>query len=114
MNDCLFCKIAAGQIPSQKVYEDESVYAFYDINPEAPVHFLVIPKEHITSANELNAENSAVIAHIFEVIAKLAKELDIADSGYRIVNNCGENGGQTVGHLHFHVLAGRNLNWPPG
>ncbi len=114
MNDCLFCKIAAGEIPSKKVYEDETVYAFYDISPEAPVHFLVIPKEHIASANELNDKNSAVIAHIFEVIAKLAKELDIADSGYRIVNNCGQDGGQTVGHLHFHVLAKRNLNWPPG
>lgn len=114
MGDCIFCKIIKGDIPSKKLYEDELVYAFYDINPEAPVHFLIIPKEHIKSVNELNEKNINVVSHIFKVINKLVVELDIADSGYRIVNNCGENGGQTVNHMHFHILAGRNLQWPPG
>lgn len=111
--DCLFCKVAAGVIPSKKIYEDEQVLAFHDIDPKAPVHFLVIPKEHIGSANEIASENSAVIAHIFTVIAKIAGEMGLT-GGYRIVNNCGVDGGQTVGHLHFHVLAGRSLAWPPG
>ena len=113
MENCLFCKIAAGQIPSNKIYEDDKVLAFYDIDPQAPVHFLVIPKQHIASADELNGSNSAIVAHIFEVIANIAKELKL-EKGYRIVNNCGEDGGQTVGHLHFHVLGGRLLAWPPG
>lgn len=111
--DCIFCKIIAGEIPSNKLYEDEKVYAFYDIAPEAPVHFLVIPKEHIKCASDINDSNSDIIAHIFTVISKLAKELSL-DGGYRIVNNCGQNGGQTVEHLHFHVLGGRLLAWPPG
>lgn len=114
MVDCIFCKIISGEIPSKKLYEDDKVYAFYDINPEAPVHFLVIPKEHIESANTLNTENINIVAHIFTVINKLTKELNISDKGYRIVNNCGEDGGQTVHHIHFHVLGGRNLQWPPG
>ncbi|ACD52662.1 histidine triad nucleotide-binding protein [Clostridium botulinum] len=114
MGDCIFCKIIKGDIPSKKLYEDELVYAFYDINPEAPVHFLIIPKEHIKSVNELNEKNINVVSHIFKVINKLVVELDIAESGYRIVNNCGEDGGQTVNHMHFHILAGRNLQWPPG
>ena len=113
MENCLFCKIAAGQIPSNKIYEDDKVLAFYDIDPQAPVHFLVIPKEHIGSADEIDGTNSAIVAHVFEVIAKIAKELKL-EKGYRIVNNCGEEGGQTVGHLHFHVLGGRLLAWPPG
>lgn len=112
--DCLFCKIIKGEIPSQKVYEDEKVYAFYDISPAAPVHVLIIPKEHIPSANALTAENAPVVGHIFRVAAELAKELGIAESGYRVVNNCGEDGGQTVQHLHFHLLGGRSLAWPPG
>mgnify|MGYP000716820177 FL=1 len=111
--DCLFCKIAAGEIPSKKIYEDEDLLAFYDINPEAPVHFLVIPKKHIASAAELRPENSVIVAKIFVVISRIAKELGLS-SGYRIVNNCGEDAGQTVQHLHFHVLAGRSLAWPPG
>ena len=114
MEDCIFCKIIKGEIPSKKVYEDEKVYAFYDISPEAPVHFLVIPKEHIESANDINAENADIVSHIFLAIIKIAKELKINDTGYRIVNNCGEHGGQTVQHMHFHVLGGRNLQWPPG
>ncbi len=114
MSDCLFCKILKGEIPSKKVYENEWVYCFEDINPEAPAHVLLIPKIHISSANELNEENSLVVAKIFEAAAIVAKNLGIADNGYRIVNNCGADGGQTVGHLHFHLLGGRNLGWPPG
>ncbi|MFI3114998.1 MAG: histidine triad nucleotide-binding protein [Clostridia bacterium] len=111
--DCLFCKIIDGSIPSKKVYEDEKIYAFLDIAPEAPTHFLVIPKEHIASADDVNDENSKVIAHIFAKIPKICKDLGV-ENGYRIVNNCGADGGQTVSHMHFHVLAGRNLSWPPG
>lgn len=111
--DCLFCKIIAGEIPSKKVYEDEYVYAFYDIDPQAPVHFLVVPKQHIASPAEITAENSVYVANAYEAIAKLAQELKL-EKGYRVVANCGEEGGQTVGHLHFHVLAGRSLAWPPG
>lgn len=111
--DCLFCKIIAGEIPSKKVYEDEYVYAFYDIDPQAPVHFLVVPKQHIASPAEITAENSVYVAKAYEAIAKLAQELKL-EKGYRVVANCGEEGGQTVGHLHFHVLAGRSLAWPPG
>ncbi|HIW58005.1 MAG TPA: histidine triad nucleotide-binding protein [Firmicutes bacterium] len=112
--DCLFCKIIAGEVPSTKVYEDEYVYAFLDISPQAPEHVVIVPKEHITSANEINAENSALVAKIFEAVPKIAKERGIAEDGYRVVNNCGVMGGQTVGHLHFHLLGGRNLGWPPG
>lgn len=114
MTDCIFCKIVKGEIPSKKIYEDDLVYAFYDISPEAPIHFLVIPKEHIKSANMISNENSHIIGHIFEVINKITSELGIAEDGYRIVNNCGVLGGQTVDHMHFHVLGGRELKWPPG
>jgi histidine triad (HIT) family protein len=114
MGDCIFCKIANGEIPSKKLYEDDKVYAFYDINPEAPTHFLVIPKEHIESVNDLDDNNINIVSHIFRVINKLVVELNISDAGYRIVNNCGEDGGQTVKHIHFHVLGGRSLQWPPG
>lgn len=108
--DCIFCKIAAGEIPSTKVYEDDKVLAFKDINPLAPVHILVIPKIHIESAAEITADNSVVIAHIFEVIAKIAKEQGIDKDGFRVVSNCGENGCQSVKHLHFHILGGRKLD----
>ena len=108
MQDCIFCKIIAGQIPSKKLYEDELCYAFYDIAPLAPIHFLVIPKAHLASAAAVSAENAPVVGHIFEVIAKLAAELGIAD-GFRVVTNCGEIAGQTVHHLHFHVLSGKEL-----
>lgn len=111
--DCIFCKIIAGEIPSKKIFEDELVYVFEDIAPAAPIHYLIIPKEHISSAVEITPENSKVVAHIFEVIAKLAKDLKIED-GFRIVNNCGEIAGQTVFHMHFHLLAGRKLEWPAG
>lgn len=110
--DCLFCAIVAGEIPSNKVYEDEELYAFYDIAPQAPVHFLVIPKQHIPSCGEITRENSAVVARCFEAITKITKELGIKE--FRVVSNCGEQAGQTVPHLHFHVLAGRDMTWPPG
>ena len=100
MSDCLFCKIAEGQIPSNKVYEDEVCYAFYDIDPQAPTHFLVIPKMHIASVAEVTQDNAAVVAHMFAVISK--------------VTNIGEQAGQSVPHLHFHVLSGRDMTWPPG
>ena len=111
--DCLFCKIAAGEIPSTKVFESDDVYAFLDIDPQAPFHAVVIPKKHIKCADEITPENSEVIAKIFEAIAVIAKQEGLTN-GYRIVNNCGEDGGQTVGHLHFHVLGKRLLAWPPG
>ena len=103
MSDCLFCKIIAGEIPSSKVYEDDLCYAFHDINPQAPTHFLVVPKAHIQSVSAVTEENAPVVGHIFAVIAKLAEETGI-----------GEAGQQTVPHLHFHVLAGRDMTWPPG
>ncbi len=108
--DCLFCKITAGEIPSTKVYEDDKVLAFKDINPLAPVHILVIPKNHIDGAMDITSENSAVVAHIFEVIPKIAKEQGIDGNGFRVVTNCGENGCQSVKHLHFHILGGRKLD----
>lgn len=110
---CLFCKIASGEIPSTKVYEDDEILAFNDISPEAPIHFLVIPKIHISCANEICEENAMVISHIFKKIPLICRELNV-DNGYRIVTNVGEDGGQTVNHIHFHVLAKRNLSWPPG
>lgn len=113
-SDCLFCKIIAGEIPSAKLYEDDKVLVFKDIDPQAPVHFLAIPKEHIPSANDITKENSAIVAYLFQVIAKVAAQEGLAENGYRIVNNCGEDGQQTVKHLHFHVLGGRKLAWPPG
>ena len=106
--DCLFCKIIAGDIPSTKVYEDELVYAFRDINPQAPTHILVIPKTHLASVNDVTAENSGVVAHIFEVIPQIAKAEGL-ENGYRVVSNCGADAGQTVPHLHFHILGGKTL-----
>lgn len=111
--DCIFCKIAAGEIPSQKVYEDDRIVAFRDLDPQAPVHVLLIPKEHIASANDITEDNCGIVGHIYLAASKLAKELQL-DNGYRIVNNCGEDGGQTVQHLHFHLLGGRSMEWPPG
>ena len=111
--DCLFCKIIGGEIPSNKVYEDDPVFAFRDIDPQAPVHILIVPKEHIASAKDINESNSAVVAHIFEVAAKIAKAEGL-DDGFRIVNNCGDSAGQTVKHLHFHLMGGREFTWPAG
>jgi histidine triad (HIT) family protein len=107
-NDCLFCAIAAGEIPSTKVYEDENVFAFRDINPQAPVHILVIPKEHVSGVSAITAENSALVARCFEAIAKIAAQEKL-EKGFRVISNCGPDAGQTVMHLHFHVLAGKEM-----
>ncbi len=111
--DCIFCKIANGEIPTTKIYEDDTVVAFNDLEPQAPTHVLIIPKQHIASADEIDATNSAIIAHCFEVVAKLSKELKLG-GGYRVVNNCGELGGQSVKHIHFHLMGGRQFTWPAG
>ena len=108
MTDCLFCKIISGVIPSTKVYEDETVFAFRDIAPQAPTHILVVPKAHLDSCDAVTAGNSAVIAHIFEVIPGIAKAEGL-ENGYRVVSNCGADAGQTVKHLHFHILGGKQL-----
>ena len=108
-SDCLFCKIIDGQIPSSKVYEDEFVFAFRDINPQAPVHILVVPKKHICCARGINEENSLYVAKCFEAIAEIAKQEGLMN-GFRVINNCGEDGGQTVMHLHFHLIGGVKLS----
>lgn len=109
LNDCLFCAILAGKIPSSKVYEDEYVYAFRDINPQAPVHVLVVPKKHIASALDISEENSVYVAKCFEAIRKIALAEGLGN-GFRVVNNCGEEGGQSVMHLHFHLIGGEKLS----
>lgn len=109
MADCIFCGIADGSIPSKKVYEDDKILAFYDLEPQAPVHVLVIPKQHICCANAVNEDNADVIAHIFTIIPVIVKELGL-DNGYRIVNNCGDDGCQSVKHMHFHLLGGKKLS----
>ena len=108
MENCLFCKIIRGELPSTKVYEDETILAFRDIAPQAPTHVLVVPKTHIGSCNGITADNAAVVAHIFEVIPQIAAAEGLVN-GYRVVSNCGEDAGQTVQHLHFHILGGKKL-----
>lgn len=108
MSDCLFCKIVNGEIPGDRIYEDETVLAFRDIQPQAPVHVLIIPKAHISAASAITPENSAVVAHIFEVIPQIAEKLGVSD-GFRVITNSGESAGQSVHHLHFHLLAGREM-----
>jgi histidine triad (HIT) family protein len=114
LSDCIFCQIVSGKIPSKKVYEDEYLFAFRDINPVAPEHVLVIPKRHITSLNHLEETDEALAGKILLGIKKIANQLGLAESGYRVVNNIGQDGGQTVFHIHFHLLGGRQLAWPPG
>ena len=114
MSDCIFCKIVKGEIPSKKVYEDEEFLAFYDVNPQAPVHFLVIPKKHIRNIMELDAADTALLGRLFFKAQELAKENGCAERGARFVINCKSDGGQTVDHLHLHVLGGRFMKWPPG
>lgn len=109
MNDCLFCKIIKGEIPSNKVYEDDDILAFYDINPAAPIHILVIPKKHIESLAHMEKDDEKIIGKIYTVINQIAEEKGFKEEGYRVIVNCGENGGQEVMHLHFHVLAGKKL-----
>ena len=115
MADCIFCKIAAGEVPSQKVYEDDSVIAFKDLSPKAPTHILIVRKEHIQSVAQFKAEDKELAAHIFvDVVPKLAADLGVAEKGFRLVMNTGKDGGQTVNHLHIHFLAKRKMTWPPG
>lgn len=114
MSDCLFCKIAAKEIPSKIVYEDNMVVAFEDINPSAPVHILLIPRKHLSSLNDISADDKTLLGHIQMVVAQIAREQNIAVDGYRLVINCGPMGGQEVMHLHYHLLGGREMLWPPG
>ena len=114
MNDCLFCKIAEGAIPSKKAYEDDSVLAFYDIDPQAPVHVLIIPKRHIASVDKLTRDDAELLSRLFTVAQKLARELGVSETGYRVVSNVGSDAGQSVPHLHLHLLGGRSMEWPPG
>ncbi|ADK13871.1 MULTISPECIES: histidine triad nucleotide-binding protein [Clostridium] len=114
MEECIFCKIIKGEIPSEKIYEDDMVLSFKDIEPAAPVHVLIIPKKHIGSINDLTEDDSKIIAHIYLVAKQIAAKLGIDEKGYRIVTNCGEEAGQTVHHVHFHLLGGRSFAWPPG
>ncbi len=113
MSDCIFCKIANKEINSNLIYEDESVVAFRDLNPQAPQHILIVPKKHVANITEL--DDKEIAAHIFtEVVPKIAKEVGVAESGFRLVINTGEEGGQTVNHLHVHLIGGRKMTWPPG
>ena len=115
MADCIFCRFAAKETPAAAVYEDDAVIAFKDLEPQAPVHVLIIPKKHIGSLLGLTEEDKALVAHIHvDVVPRLAKELGLAENGFRVVVNTGAEGGQTVGHLHFHLLGGRAMQWPPG
>lgn len=114
MESCIFCNIVEGKIPSEKVYEDDKVLCFKDINPAAPVHLILIPKEHIESVNAIENGDEGLIGHIFVVAKQIAEKFNIDKDGYRIVTNCGKDGGQSVPHIHFHLLGGRSLNWPPG
>ena len=109
MNDCIFCKIVNGEIPSNKVYEDDEILAFKDIHPVAPIHILVIPKKHIKSINELEVKDEALVGKLFTAISKIAKEQGFSDEGYRVISNCGINAGQEVPHLHFHIIGGKKL-----
>lgn len=113
MENCIFCKIISGNIPSDIIYRDNKVIVFKDLNPQAPIHLLIVPIEHIKSAKEINEHNADIIGHVFNVANKLPKDIDL-EKGYRIVNNCDSFGGQTVDHIHFHLLAGRQMLWPPG
>ena len=108
-DSCIFCKIVKGDIPSNKVYEDDLCYAFRDINPQAPTHILVVPKTHITSCAEIDDSNAQIVGHIFTVIAKIAGQEGLTQNGFRVISNCGKDAGQTVPHLHFHILAGKNM-----
>lgn len=113
MEDCVFCKIIRNELPSEKVYEDDKVLAFKDANPEAPVHVIIVPKKHIPSLNEITLEDELILGHIFTVAKLVAEKLGVSENGYRVVSNCGKDGGQTVPHVHYHLLAGRVLGWPP-
>jgi len=112
--NCVFCKIVAGEIPGKIVYEDDQLVALEDINPQAPHHYLLVPRKHIRTTLDLTTADNELIGHVFQVAGKLAHDLDFAEDGFRIVNNCNEAAGQTVWHIHFHLLGGRDMSWPPG
>ena len=112
--DCIFCKIATGTVPTDKVYEDDQALAFRDMHPQAPTHVLIIPKEHLESLNDASQSDEKILGHLLRLAPKIANQLDIAESGYRAVVNTGADGGQSVFHLHVHLLGGRPLTWPPG
>ena len=114
MSECLFCKIVTGEIPSEKVYETDSVYAFRDVNPQAPVHVLIIPKVHIATINDIEESHSELIGQLYLAAKEIAVQENIAEAGYRVVMNCNAEAGQTVFHIHLHLLGGRKLTWPPG
>lgn len=114
MSDCVFCKIASGEIPAEKVFENDTVVGFRDLSPQAPVHVLVIPRKHIATLNDLTIEDQPVVGAMFSAAAEIAASEGIAESGYRTVINCNEAGGQTVFHIHLHLLGGRSMHWPPG
>ncbi|MCK4535604.1 MAG: histidine triad nucleotide-binding protein [Desulfuromonadales bacterium] len=113
-DNCIFCKIIAGEIPAKVVFEDDQVVVIEDLAPQAPVHLLIFPRKHVRTTLDLAVEDNALVGHIYQVANQMAKELDIADDGFRIVNNCNEGAGQSIWHIHFHVLGGRNMTWPPG
>jgi histidine triad (HIT) family protein len=112
--NCLFCKIAKGEVPSYKIYEDEGILAFRDTNPQSPVHVLIIPKKHIVGLNTASEEDEAILGNIQIIASKIAKQFTKMKNGFRLVNNCGADGGQTVFHIHYHLLGGRVFGWPPG
>ena len=114
MESCVFCRIVAGEIPARKVYEDADLLAFEDLNPAAPVHVLIIPKKHVATLRDVEEAEEELIGAIFTAANRIAREKGVAEEGFRVVVNCGENGGQTVFHLHFHLLGGRRMEWPPG
>lgn len=114
MSDCLFCKIRDGQISADLVYQDDRAIAFRDINPQAPVHVLIVPRDHVPTLNDLQPAHNDLVGHLFQVAARIAREQGVADSGYRCLFNCNKQAGQTVWHLHLHLLGGRYLGWPPG
>ena len=114
MADCIFCKIAAGEIPAKLVDQDDDLVAFHDLSPQAPVHVLIIPRKHFAGANDVTAADGALLGRIWARIPEIAAKLGVRDSGYRVVNNCGAPAGQSVFHLHFHLLGGRAMGWPPG
>ena len=113
-SDCLFCKIIAGEIPAKIHYEDSQLIVFADIDPQAPYHFLIVPKKHIRTTLELTSEDNDLIGHVYQVAGKIACDCGFSEEGFRVVNNCNEAGGQAVWHIHFHLLGGRNMTWPPG
>jgi histidine triad (HIT) family protein len=114
MGDCIFCRIGAGELPSRKIFEDDELFVIEDLHPAAPTHALIIPRRHFATLLDLETGDSALVGRVFQVAAGLARKLEFAESGYRVVANCNRDGGQTVYHIHFHLLAGRPLGWPPG